>query len=129
MKQLLNLLRRNWLFFLVVTLAALALRLFFIFVYPVVEGDSLIYGDIAKNWLNHGIYGVTDGAMVRPTLIRLPGYPAFLAAVFAIFGREHYTAVMIVQTLIDTNTCLVCAALALELMNERAAKATYLLAA
>jgi hypothetical protein len=36
---------------------------------------------------------------------------------------------MIAQALIDTNTCLVIAALALELMNERAAKAAYLLAA
>jgi 4-amino-4-deoxy-L-arabinose transferase-like glycosyltransferase len=129
MRQLLNLLRRNWLFFLVATLAALALRLLFVFVFPVVEGDSLIYGDIAKNWLSHGIYGVSDGAIVRPTLIRLPGYPAFLAAVFSLFGREHYTAVMVVQSLLDVNTCLVIAAIALELMNERAAKAAYLLAA
>ena len=129
MKQLLDVLRRNWLFFLVATLAALALRLFFVYLFQLVEGDSLIYGDIAKNWLNHGIYGVTDGAIVRPTLIRLPGYPAFLAAVFSIFGREHYTAVMVVQALLDVNTCLVIAAIALELMNERAAKAAYLLAA
>jgi hypothetical protein len=129
MKRLLELVRRNWLFFLVATIAALALRFFFVFRFPHVAGDSLIYGDIAKHWLTQGMYALTDGAMVRPTLIRLPGYPAFLAAVFAIFGHEHYTAVMIVQTLIDTNICLVCAALALELMNERAAKATYLLAA
>ena len=42
---------------------------------------------------------------------------------FAVFGREHYTAVMIAQALIDTNTCLVIAGLALELINARAAKA------
>lgn len=129
MKQLFELLRRNWLFFLLATGAALALRLFFVFRFPHVEGDTFIYGDIAKNWLDHGVYFVSDGAAIRPTLIRLPGYPAFLAAAFSIFGREHYTAVMIVQTLIDTNTCLVIAALALELINARAAKAAYLLAA
>lgn len=129
MKQLFELLRRNWLFFLLATGAALALRLFFVFRFPHVEGDTFIYGDIAKNWLNHGVYFVSDGAAIRPTLIRLPGYPAFLAAAFSIFGREHYTAVMIVQALIDTNMCLVIAALALELMNARAAKAAYLLAA
>jgi len=129
MKQLFELLRRNWLFFLLATGAALALRLFFVFRFPHVEGDTFIYGDIAKNWLDHGVYFVSDGAAIRPTLIRLPGYPAFLAAAFSIFGREHYTAVMIVQALIDTNTCLVVAALALELMNARAAKAAYLLAA
>jgi 4-amino-4-deoxy-L-arabinose transferase-like glycosyltransferase len=129
MKQLLNLLRQNWLFFVIATLAALALRLFLVFTFPVVQGDSFIYGDIAKNWVSHGIFGVTDGAIIRPTLIRLPGYPAFLGAVFSVFGREHYTAVLVVQALLDVNTCLVIAAMALELMNERAAKAAYLLAA
>jgi 4-amino-4-deoxy-L-arabinose transferase-like glycosyltransferase len=129
MKQLLELLRRNPWFFLCVTLAALALRLFFVFKFPSIYGDSLVYGDIAKNWMNHGIYGLSTSQGVHPTLIRLPGYPAFLALIFSVAGQEHYTAVMIVQALIDTNTCLVIAALALELMNARAAKAAYLLAA
>jgi hypothetical protein len=129
MKTILELVRRNWLFFLLATIAGLALRLFFVFRFPHIAGDTLVYGDIAKNWLNHGIFGLTDNGLVRPTLIRLPGYPAFLVAIFTIFGKEHYTAVMVMQALIDTNTCLVIAALALELMNERAAKAAYLLAA
>ncbi|HMC30545.1 MAG TPA: glycosyltransferase family 39 protein [Candidatus Angelobacter sp.] len=129
MKTLFELARRNWLFFLLVTAAALALRLFFVFRFPHLAGDTWIYGDIAKNWLNHGIYGLTDNGTVRPTLIRLPGYPGFLAGMFAVFGQEHYRAVMIAQALIDTNTCLVIAALALELRNARAAKAAYLLAA
>ena len=113
MAKLIELVRRNWLFFLLLTVAGLALRLFFVFRYPHVAGDTWIYGDIAKNWLDHGIFGVTDDGAVRPTLIRLPGYPGFLAAMFAVFGREHYTAVMIAQALIDTNTCLVIAGLAL----------------
>jgi len=129
MKQLLELVRRNWLFFLLVTAAALALRLFFVFRFPHLAGDTWIYGDIAKNWLNHGIFGVTDDGIVRPTLIRLPGYPGFLAAMFRVFGQDHYNAVMIAQALIDTNTCLVISALALELKNARAARAAYLLAA
>jgi hypothetical protein len=129
MKTLIELVRRNWLFFLLATIAALALRLFFVFRFPHFAGDSLVYGDIAKNWLDHGIFGVTDNGLPRPTLIRLPGYPGFLAVMFTLFGHEHYTAVMIVQALIDTNICLVIAGLALELMNAHAAKAAYLLAA
>jgi hypothetical protein len=129
MKTILELVRRNWLFFLLATIVGLALRLFFVFRFPHIAGDTLVYGDIAKNWLNHGIFGLTDNGLVRPTLIRLPGYPAFLTAIFTIFGKEHYTAVMVMQALIDTNTCLLIAALALELMNEQAAKAAYLLAA
>ena len=129
MKTLFELLRRNWLFFLSVTAAALALRLFFVFRFPHLAGDTWIYGDIARNWLTHGVYGLTDNGTIRPTLIRLPGYPGFLAAMFSVFGIEHYRAVMIAQALIDTNTCLVIAALALELRNARAARAAYLLAA
>src|SRR5262245_41512493 len=127
MARLIEWLKRNWLFVLLATLAGLALRLFFVFHFPHVSGDSFVYGDIAKNWLDHGIYGVTDDGAVRPTLIRLPGYPAFLAGIFSIFGHEHYSAVMVVQALIDVNTCLVISALALALMNARAALAAYLL--
>src|SRR5260370_1500570 len=129
MKQLLDLLRRNPWFFACVTLAALALRLFFVFKFPSLFGDSFVYGDIAKNWMDKGIYGLTTAQGVHPTLIRLPGYPAFLALIFSIAGREHYTAGMIAQALIDTNTCLAIAALALELMNARAARAAYVLSA
>src|SRR5689334_18675657 len=122
MRELIDLLRRNKLFFLLLTVAALAIRLFFIFRFPLVQGDVFIYDDIAKNWLNHGVFGISDQAIVRPTMIRLPGYPAFLAIIFSIFGQEHYRAVMIVQALIDTNTCLAISALALEVMNARAAR-------
>jgi hypothetical protein len=121
--------RKSPRFFLFATCAAVALRTLFILQFPHISDDSFVYGDIAKNWLDRGIFGLTDNGEIRPTLIRLPGYPGFLAAMFAIFGREHYTAVMIVQALIDTNTCLVIAGLALELMNTRAAKAAYVLAA
>ena len=90
--------------------AGLALRLWLVWHYALVTGDSLIYGDIAKNWLRHGVYGFADtnaagAAIVRPTLIRLPGYPMFLAACFRIFGMEHYGAVMRVQAVVDTLTC------------------------
>jgi 4-amino-4-deoxy-L-arabinose transferase-like glycosyltransferase len=129
MRQILDLARRNWLFFLLATVAALALRFFFVFAFPHVTGDSFVYGDIAKAWLQRGMYALTDNNHLRPTLIRLPGYPAFLAAIFSVFGLEHYRAVMVIQALVDTNTCLVIAALALELMNAKAAKAAYLLSA
>jgi Dolichyl-phosphate-mannose-protein mannosyltransferase len=86
------------------------LRLWFLWHFPQVNGDGLVYGDIAKNWLLHGIYGRTDytaaGAIIRPTLIRLPGYPLFLAACFRIFGVDHYGAVLYLQVAIDLVTAL-----------------------
>ena len=123
---------KSW-FFLVLALAAgAALRLWFIHAYPEVQGDPLIYGDIAKNWMLHGIYGLSGGASaapgapdsalvagIHPTLIRLPGYPLFLMLCFWLFGMEHYHAVMFAQTGIDLATCLVIAAFACRLWSRR----------
>jgi len=116
-------------YFLLVTLAAFALRLFFYIRFPHVTGDSLIYGDIANNWLNHGIFGLSHAEGVRPTWIRLPGYPAFLAACFALFGREHYHAVLLVQIVVDVVGCFFIADLARRTVSDRAARFAFLLAA
>lgn len=104
--------------FLLATLLGAALRLWFIVAHPVIQGDSLIYADIARNWLHRGIYGLTDGATVAPTLIRLPGYPAFLAAIFALFGDRNFVAVMLTQLAIDLLTCWAIATLAAELVRD-----------
>ena len=108
---MLPLIRRHKLFFLATSAAALAFRLTFIFALPVVSGDSLIYGDIAKNWLRHGIFGLSSDGGVQSTYIRLPGYPAYLALIFKVFGMEHYSAAMLVQMFVDLATCFVTAAL------------------
>jgi 4-amino-4-deoxy-L-arabinose transferase-like glycosyltransferase len=123
-----ELLRRNVRFFLIFSAAALLLRLIFIFRFPGVVTDSFVYGDIAKNWLQHGIYGVSGPQEISPTYIRLPGYPAFLALIFSIFGMEHYRAVLVVQMLVDLATCFLCADIALRLLSARAAKITFALA-
>ena len=111
--------KRGWLVALALAAGA-ALRLWFIYAYPEVEGDPLIYGDLAKNWMLHGIYGLSTTAGIHPTLIRLPGYPLFLIVCFRLFGIEHYNAVMFVQVGIDLATCLLIAALARRIWNARA---------
>src|SRR5271168_4932926 len=68
-------------------LGGLILRLWMLRAFPQVSGDALIYGGIARNILLHGQFAITDGSgVVHPTLIRLPGYPLFLAACFRVFG-------------------------------------------
>jgi 4-amino-4-deoxy-L-arabinose transferase-like glycosyltransferase len=123
-----ELVRKNLRFFLLFSAAALVLRLIFLFRFPGVVTDSFIYGDIAKNWLQHGIYGLSGGE-ISPTYIRLPGYPAFLAFIFAIFGADHYRAVLFVQIFIDLGTCFLCAAIARRLLGSRPAKIAFALAA
>jgi 4-amino-4-deoxy-L-arabinose transferase-like glycosyltransferase len=123
------LLRKFPRFFLWSTLAGISLRLLFLFRFPAITVDSLSYGDIAKNWLRHGIYGLTGHSGPIPTYTRLPGYPAFLVAIFAIFGMEHYRAVLAVQLLVDIGTCFLIADLARRLLSEHAARVALLLAA
>ncbi len=126
--------RRSWLFPLVVLAAGAALRLWTIHAHPQIQGDSLIYGDIATNWLTHGIYGHTVGhasgpPTIEPTLVRLPGYPAFLALCFAVFGVANYHAVLYLQALIDLGTCLLIAGLAAKICGPGAGRWALLLAA
>ena len=125
----LDLLRRNARFFLTSITAALALRLLFVFRFPAVVDDSRYYADLATNWLQHGAYGVSSGGQIIPTFSRLPGYPAFLAAVFAVFGINNFRAVLLIQVLFDLGTCLLVADLARRMFSERAAKAAFLMAA
>jgi hypothetical protein len=114
--------------------AGAVLRLWSIHAHPQIQGDSLLYGDIAANWLTHGIYGHSVGhasglTTIEPTLVRLPGYPAFLALCFALFGLANYRAVLYLQAIIDLATCLLIAGLAGKICGHRAARAALLLAA
>ena len=109
--------------------AGLLLRLWFIHYYPVVDGDSLVYGEIARNWFWHGIYGFTRSTGIHPTLIRLPGYPLFLALCFFLFGIDHYRVILVLQAFIDLCSCLLVAGFAARTISRRAGIATLYLAA
>ena len=122
--------RQNLRFFVAASLAALGLRFFFLLKLPRVTADSLFYADIAKNWLLHGIYARTyDLNQIVPTWSRVPGYPGFLAFVFAIFGIDNFRAALAIQVLVDVATCYVLADLARRCISDRAAKAAFLLTA
>ena len=121
----------GWVSWVVLGLAAgLALRLWFIAHAARIDGDTLIYGDIAKNVLAHGVYGFSQKAGTAiPTLIRLPGYPLFLLVCFRIFGVEHYTAVLGVQAVVDLATCGLAGVLAWRLFGRAGGMAALWLAA
>ena len=75
-----------------------------------VNGDSLIYGGLAKNLLLHGRFALTlPSGEMYPTLIRLPGYPLFLAVCFRLFGMENYFAAACVQIVLELLGCLLLA--------------------
>jgi 4-amino-4-deoxy-L-arabinose transferase-like glycosyltransferase len=108
-------------FFAMLTLAAIALRLVFVLRWPVVQGDALIYAELAKNLINEHVYGLARATGMFPTLIRLPGYPLFLAACFKLFGQDNFRAVMLVQLVLDMGTCFIVAETARRAVSRRAA--------
>ena len=126
---MLMLLRQNTRHVLIALTAGLLLRLWFIHYYPVVEGDTLVYGELARNWFWHGIYGFTRANGIHATLIRLPGYPLFLGICFFFFGVNHYTGILFLQAAIDLCSCLLVAGFAARTISRRAGIATLYLAA
>ncbi|MGC1292112.1 MAG: glycosyltransferase family 39 protein [Candidatus Acidiferrales bacterium] len=93
-------------------LVAFALRLYFIWQFPFYDaGDTPIYQELAHNWLAHGTYGVKIFGYLSAVDMRTPGYPAFLVAIYSVFG-ESARAVMIAQAAVDVLTCMVVAAMA-----------------
>lgn len=96
-------------------LAGFALRAFFILKFPVTDsGDAPFYIELAWNWLRNHIYGFAVNGVLTPVDMRTPGYPAFVAVVFAFAGRSP-RAVMFAQAAVDVATCFVIALIAARL--------------
>ncbi len=125
-----NLRAKEWGGIVAALLAGFALRAWFIVHSPRIAGDTFVYGEIARNWVQHGVYGWTStNGIPQPTLIRLPGFPLFLAACFGIFGQGSYTAVMDLQCVIDLLSCVGLGILAGRLFGPRARMAALWLSA
>ena len=96
-------------------LAGACLRLLFVFKYPAASGDTVLYEQFATNWLKLGKLAMDINGQPTPVDLRMPGYPAFLAIVYALTGSTGEIArmpVMLAQVLVDLATCVVIAALA-----------------
>jgi 4-amino-4-deoxy-L-arabinose transferase-like glycosyltransferase len=101
----------RWLW-IVAVVAALALRIVFVFTTSPNEGDSVMYEQLAANLRTTGIYGVVlDQKLPTPVDVRMPGYPIFLAGVTRVFGGGLLPQIL-VQVVLDVGTCLLAAALA-----------------
>lgn len=97
-------------------------------------GDGKIYAQMARNVLEQHVYSHAAEPPYDPSLIRLPGYPLFLAGIYAVFGHGDNTAVRVAQALIDTASCALLALLAFywephEKLKRRSAIAALALAA
>jgi hypothetical protein len=95
--------------------AGACLRLLFLLKFPAGSGDTAIYEQLATNWLRHGKFAMDIGGAPVPVDLRMPGYPAFLALLYALTGHTGEGArifVMLMQMLVDLAACLAIGALA-----------------
>src|SRR4030095_488514 len=74
--------------------------------------DGRVYAQFARNLLEQHVFSADSEPPYAPSLIRLPGYPLFLAALYSVFGHSNNTAVRVADALIDTATCVLVALLA-----------------
>jgi 4-amino-4-deoxy-L-arabinose transferase-like glycosyltransferase len=95
----------------------LAIRVFFVLQFPAPSGDGPMYLLLAGNWLHHAVYGLDLNGRLAPVDIRVPGYPAFLAAV-SYFFRRGDLPILLAQAVLDILTCLLAAVLAGSLVPE-----------
>jgi hypothetical protein len=102
-------------------LAGCAMRVYFALKFPVTDsGDAPFYIELAWNWLKNGVYGFPVNGVLTAVDMRVPGYPAFLAAVFT-FAGQSTRAAMLAQVALDLVTCIVVALIAARLSSADAA--------
>lgn len=105
--------KRRWIIFLLLFAVALTSRLCVARLLANDEpDDARVYRRLALNMLEGRVYSVNEGPPLAPTLIRVPGYPLFLASIYVAFGHGNDSAVRTAQALLDTGSCLIVAALA-----------------
>jgi hypothetical protein len=108
-------------------IVGLALRLVFVHWFPATTDDSATYLQLASNWVDHHVYGLSQNGQLVPTDLRMPGYPAFLAGVTLLF-RRSMTAILLSQATLDTCTCILTAAMAAALAPAGARRRVWIIA-
>ena len=104
-------------------LLALSFRLFIALRLPNdTPGDSIVYSQMARNVLEQHVYSHDEEPPYHPSLIRLPGYPFFLVAIYAVAGHGNNTAVRVVQAIVDTATCGLVALVAFQWVGDEKLK-------
>lgn len=118
--------RREIFLLLIILLFSLAARsAVFLSVYSkapsrILSSDSPSYDNSAKALLRIGRFTVSPNEPDSPQTIRTPGYPAFIAAVYFIFG-EKQLPVILIQILISVGTILITYLIARSLWDSGAA--------
>src|ERR1700722_15360319 len=98
--------------------SGLALGLYLVLKFPVtVTGDGPFSLELARFLLKNGGYGFSVYGKLTAVDMRVPGYPAFLASVFA-FAGQSTKAAMVAQIFVDLATCFIIALIAARIAPE-----------
>jgi 4-amino-4-deoxy-L-arabinose transferase-like glycosyltransferase len=95
---------------------------------PSIGGDAVAYDRLARNLASGHGYSMDEEAPYRPSAIRPPAYPVFVAAAYGLFGDSPRT-VWLVQAVLDAGTCLLIFWLALRIFGRKPVALTALLLA
>ena len=95
--------------------AGAVLRILLIWFPRTFDPDTDTYTALGLNLLRHGIYGIRQNGVLVPSLIRLPGYPVFLALL-----GGHLHLVLAAQAAIDLFGCWLLYLFAARHVSERA---------
>jgi len=63
-----------------------------------IQYDAVTYDTIARNILRHGAFSLNHP---KPTAYVTPGYPLFLAGIYALFGESNFAVVRMIQALLS----------------------------
>jgi len=67
--------------------------------------DAHGYERLARNLLDHHVYSSDPAPPLTPHHGRMPGYPLFLAGVYALFDGNENRVVRVLQAVVDVGTC------------------------
>lgn len=79
------------------------------------DDDTNTYTELGTNLLRHGVYGIRQGDVIAPSLIRLPGYSIFLGLFVG-----HLQIALIAQAVVDLLGCWLLYRFAARHVSERA---------
>jgi hypothetical protein len=100
------------------TALGLGLRIFLALRFPGSAGDSAIYEELARNWVEEHVYGIYFANGLLSSDMRPPGYPTFLALLYLLFRRDG-VVIVLAQAVLDVGTCYLIARLAWQLAPPR----------
>ena len=84
------------------------------------RSDSFEYERLALNWLHYGVFSLSESPPLEPEILWTPGYPLFMAGIYAVVGHRPEW-ILLIQVLLSTLTVALVYVIAKRLRGQTAA--------